>query len=231
MTTDPNALEPSQLLQYGRLAVTLATQINTIFGRVRRRRLESFLRDIGSVSDEMSENDRQRFEAYIDSPESQEWLADFAEQVVRTRSRLAIAALAILYANPIEESFSSDFKADAAIALEGIADETVNAFLILHSLRGTVSKDNGSVYLAETVVNRTLALKELGYSANRWVRVIGDLLRRGIVGGRFSGAGWFAGEDPWEQSFRFSEESELFFRLFSRARQALGLPPVVSETS
>lgn len=69
----------SELAQFGRLGQL----VDAAYGRVRIVRLTQFLRKIGTVSDEMSESERVRFERHMNSPEAQQWLADFAEQVVR----------------------------------------------------------------------------------------------------------------------------------------------------
>jgi hypothetical protein len=80
----------------------------------RRRRVETFVRAIGAVSDELTDAERERFERYMNSPVAHELLADLVEQASRTRSTIAIAALAILFSDPVEERFSSEDKAEAA---------------------------------------------------------------------------------------------------------------------
>jgi hypothetical protein len=77
--------------------------------KVQRKRLTMFLEDIGRFSDEMTESERERFEAYVTSEDGQELLVDLADRAVRTRSQTAIAALAILFANPLTEDFDEVF--------------------------------------------------------------------------------------------------------------------------
>ena len=106
----------------------------------------------------MTEEQRLRFERYIASPDAQEWLADFADKAIRARSHTTIAALAILFADPIEEHFGEDFKAEAAYALEGISDRSIYAFLSIAALAhisrpilpdGTVNVRLGSSVVAK----------------------------------------------------------------------------------
>jgi hypothetical protein len=197
------------------------------YQRLQFERFQTFLRTIGSTSDEMSEEERLRFESYVNSKDGQNWLADFAAQAVRTRSQTAIAALAVLFADPIQEGFSDEFKADAAQALDGLSDKAIYVFLVLCALQSTLEPSGPVVRLDSEIVANTPALRELQYSLNTWVVLIDELERRGILGADFSGGMRLGSETAaWERRFRFSEESELYRRLLRRARSALGLPSI-----
>ena len=65
----------------------------------------------------------------INSTAGVEVLADYIDKVVRTSSKTASAALAILYADVDDKSYSPEFKLSAAIALEGISEEAIDSFL------------------------------------------------------------------------------------------------------
>ena len=99
---------------------TKITTLKTLYDRVKRNRMSTFFKGLCAVSDDLSDDERERFRSYVSSAEGIELLTDFADNAMRTRSQTAITALAVLFSNPVDEPYDSEFKAEAAQALEGI---------------------------------------------------------------------------------------------------------------
>jgi hypothetical protein len=84
------------LTALGGTALRIHALAKAAYRRVRAKRLEMFFENIGRFSDPMTDRQREQFEAVIRSDEGQAFLTDLAERAARTRSFVAIAALAIL---------------------------------------------------------------------------------------------------------------------------------------
>jgi hypothetical protein len=70
------------------------------------KRAEYFLQHLGSEVGTFAEEERSKFDRYISSPEGGEIRSDFIDAATRTSSRLAIAVLALLYADHQNERYS-----------------------------------------------------------------------------------------------------------------------------
>jgi hypothetical protein len=92
-------------------------------------RLHFLLRSIEFRQRRLGPDERLNFERWIESDAGQELIADFAETAVRTSSRIAIAALGILYAHRDDGRFTPQFQRLACEALDGISDDLVTEFL------------------------------------------------------------------------------------------------------
>jgi hypothetical protein len=208
---------------------TLGKRFRDVYVRVKHERWKNFLRNIGSVSDEMSDAQRQQFEAFLDSEDGQELLTDFADRVVKTRSRTAIAALAILYSDPVLERYGSDFKAEAAQGLEGISERSIHTFLVLYAYWGGSNRhpQRETSRLDNTIVAGKPFKDHVEHDAQTWGRIFKDLITRDILGADIAPGQRYSQKDAaWEQLFNFTEHSHLYWSLFCQARKALGLPPV-----
>ena len=64
---------------------------------VHRERLKVFLGGLGYAHEELSEEQRAKFEKSLLSPEGQALLTDYIAATYRSRSKLAIAVMAILF--------------------------------------------------------------------------------------------------------------------------------------
>ena len=196
----------------------------SVYKRVWNQRFQFFLDEIGKFSDEMTEADRLRFEAYINSEDGQELLVDLADHAVRSRNRVAIAALAILLANPVNESFDENFRVEAPHRIEAIPDRSVVTLLAVCAFQ-RADPDRTVVLLSNIVVANASGLNELGYSASVWLEVLEDLLARQILGSDTSYADLGEGA-VWSKVVRVTEKTQLYERLFVRARKALGYQSV-----
>jgi hypothetical protein len=198
-----------------------------------RRRLTAFLTALGNASDELTDAERERFERYMRSDEGRELLADFADQAVRTRSQTATAALAVLYANPIDDPMDTDFVSAAAQALEGVSDRAIYTFLVLCRLRAQLelSAEDPVVALTDGVIARNPELVVLGHSAGGWVDLLDDLTRRGFLGVDLHGGRIGDARAAWQKYLRFSENAEGYRRVLERARRALGFASVSEPTT
>ena len=101
---------------------------------VQRIRLSTFLAALETGESELGETEKQRFRGYVGSELAQELLLDYSQTVIRTSSRVAIAALGLLFPDQIDERYPPRFRRLACEVLEGISDDDVDAFLALADL-------------------------------------------------------------------------------------------------
>jgi hypothetical protein len=196
-----------------------AKHVHAAYRWIHGQRFKAFLSGLNAAADDLSREDRARFESYINSELGGEVLADFAEQAVRTRSRTALAALAILYA---ESETSIDRKAQTALSLEGISERSIDAFLLLYPLRTVLFNEALAIAtLSNEVVNRQRTLMAAGWSGDIWAATIDDLLSRSLLGRDLSATGRLGGEEGWNRYFRFTADTDQYEALLSKARRHL----------
>ncbi len=104
-------------------ALTAAAQL------VAARRADLFYRSldatVGAVGDQ-----RRQLENFMGSEVGRELLGDFARSLIETSSRVAVSALAILYADYTDTVYRKSFKIGACWALRGVRDDTIELFLL-----------------------------------------------------------------------------------------------------
>ena len=71
--------------------------LKAAFDIARNRKIAAFLKGLDNVVDRLSEGDRATFERYIQSDAGRALLSEYVDAVLRARSTMAVAALAILY--------------------------------------------------------------------------------------------------------------------------------------
>ena len=193
----------------------------------RRKRIKTFLYGLDGAKSELSEADRARFEAFINSDAGRELLAEYADAAVRARSETAIAAFALLYSDPTDSLFDRDFKASAALALDGISERVIDAFIVLMSEREALPKtpDRGPYpvfVLRDTPGTMPDALCRWSTRGNEWLAAIHDLVAREILRPDAS-AGMRLGDEnqTWCCYFGVDRTSEAFAALLMQARRYL----------
>lgn len=214
----------SSLLTYSKYAhhVILA------YRRIREERLRMFLRSLDHVVDELTPEDRARFEAHINSETGAKVLAEFADTAVRTRSERVIAALAILYADSDHVLFSQDFKAGAALALEGLAERTIDAFHLILDSRNTMkhrfTTDRRYVvyYLSSVPGELPAGLADWSTDGADWVWLTSDLTSRGLLLPEVLGNTRAPVKDQlWSCAFSVGPATQLYAGLLTKARTYL----------
>ena len=116
---------------------------------------------------------------YVNSPSGEEVLADFAAQAVRTRSRTAAAALAVVFANP---GANAERKARIALGLEGISERSIETFLRLYHEREALNLSEGKLRrISDATIANLPSLSAITTDGDEWVNAIDDLLARGLV--------------------------------------------------
>jgi hypothetical protein len=203
-------------------------QVGAVLRVVRQRKLRAFLKGLGSAADRLSEDDRTAFEQYINSELGRELLADYLDTVIRARSTVAIAALAILFGDSQRREYENTFKEDAAFALDGISDRTIHAFLSMWESRAALQPRQDVSVLNDLIVADTPALQAPALNPDQWVATVQDLIARGILGPDIA-SGMRLSDDRWGCYFRFTRASEQIAALLERARIYLGLETPTSE--
>ena len=202
-----------------------ARHVYAAYQWLRDRRFKAFLTSLNGAAADLSREERERFDAYINSECGGEILADFAEQAVRTRSRTALAALAILYAHPDADA---ERKAQTALALDGVSERSLDCFLLLWRQRADLRREKMELAtISDATVESHSTLNAAGWSDDAWVAAVDDLIARGLLGADPSAAGRLGGGERWSRHFRFTSDSEWFERLLERARACLNTQTIL----
>ena len=205
-------------------AVPYGKQVIAAYKWARLKRLTSFLKGLDGSTSELSEEDRLRFEVYINSQLGIDFLAEYADTAVRSRSETAIAALAILYSDWEHSLFPADFKAAAALALEGISERLIDALLLLTSERAALSSvpDEGpyatfALRDVEGVPPTTFA--SWSSHGEDWVGAIHELIaRRILLPDAVAGMRWADDNQTWCCYFGIAPSTEQYAALLKKAR-------------
>ena len=148
-----------------------------------------FLRGLDDLANELPPEQQQRFEFYVNDAQSARLLADYADTVVRTRSETVIGTLAILYADYENRMMTSDFKAGAIRAFDGLPETRIDAFLRLmeacraDELTRLPSSSGHRIFTIADESEPTIPqrLREWSSAGHRWVDAISDFMTRGLV--------------------------------------------------
>jgi hypothetical protein len=192
---------------------------------VRRQRVKWFLRSLKNATDELSPKKKEAFDRMINSTAGAEVLADYTDKVVRTSSKTASAALAILYADVDDKLYSPEFKLSAAIALEGISEEAIDSFLLLSDVKIFVPSENQPEAPYPVVIANDKLISDLNESLQilidkeTRVALIQDLINRGLFLPDYGGAR--LGDGGVGITFGIGEISKRFLILLSKARSFL----------
>ena len=163
----------------------------------RKWRISLFLKSIDFASDSLPQKDKAKFEKYISGQVGRELLAEYSDSVLSTSSKIAIAALGILYADVNNDIYTDDFKRIACRSLQGVTDGLMEAFILLCELE---FKSEAGPYplckLNEDEFQANTALKERIETAEDAFACIAELIRRGMflpdhIPSRVAGGKWF----------------------------------------
>lgn len=174
---------------------------------------------------EMPEAKKKAFEDLLKSNEGGEILAEYLDTVLRTSSKTAIAALAILYADTDHKRYSPDFKLAAAIALEGISEQKVDAFLDLSQANDFIPANNQPNPPYPVAVANDKFIDALPTTAGLLrppatrAAIISDLINRGLLLPDYASSRW--GDGGVGLTFGVSDTTEKFARLLREARSIL----------
>jgi hypothetical protein len=195
---------------------------------VRLWRIKIFLNGIDAVSESLNDEDRARFEQYINSKLGERLLADYADTVIRTRSETVIGALAILFSDAEHKLYPTDFKAAAALALEGLAERTIDGFLLILDQRANMrhrftTNRNYVVYrLSNAEGFLPEAMKRWSSSGSEWIAIVNDLSARGLLLPDVIGDDSRPAENElWRCRFSLGSETEAYAALMRKARAFL----------
>ena len=187
-------------------------------------RVKQFLRALSKTAESMDDNAKVQLEAILKSKEGAEILADYVKAILHTSSKSAIAALALLYSDVNDESYSKNFKLSAVTAFEGISEHSIDAFLELSCVDSFIPKENQpNVPYPVAVANDGLIdrlnppAKDLLRSPDSRVIIISDLIRRGLLLPDFATARWSDGGVGL--TFGVSDEVTKYVELIQRARE------------
>lgn len=163
----------------------------------RKWRISLFLKSIDFASHSLPQKDKAKFEKYISGEVGRELLAEYSDSVLSTSSKIAIAALGILYADVNNDIYTDDFKRIACRSLQGVTDGLMEAFILLCELE--FKSETGPYPLCaidEDELESNTALKERIETAEDAFACIGELIRRGMflpdhIPSRVAGNKWF----------------------------------------
>ncbi len=207
--------------------VPYAKQVVAAYEWARLKRFSAFLKGLDGSALELSDKDRPRFEAYIDSELGMDFLAEYADTAVRSRSETAIAALAILYSDWEHSSFTADFKAAAALALEGISERVIDALLLLTSERAALAPVSGGEPYAIFALRDAEGVPPPAFASwssrgEEWVAAVHDLTaRRILIPDAMGGMRYGDEKQTWCCYFGIGKSTEEYAALLKKARAYL----------
>jgi hypothetical protein len=152
----------------------------------RTHRAIHFFRSLHHLVAPLPEETKKEFYSILNSKEGAKVLSEYTETVIRTGSATAIAALAILYADTKHSSYSLEFKTSAALALQGLPELEVDAFLDLASVEDFITRDNQPELPYPVAVANDELISSLPRTASALandevrVAVVRDLINRGL---------------------------------------------------
>jgi len=193
---------------------------------VKCKRLERFLRTLSKAGENFDAKKRQKFKKVIESEKGIEILADYADTVLRTSSKIGISALALLYSDFESERYSEAFKAKACLALHGISDDLIAVFLAVASLPEIEPPETGfkfcrndgpyPVYFLERELEAELRRVESKvYDYENLIASVNELIRRGLLLPDYA-VGRFGGPP---MPFGLGETTHIFKKLLSSAKK------------
>jgi hypothetical protein len=203
--------------------------VKYVFGAYRwfkTLRAKHFLRALSKSAEKMDEEDKSRLQDILKSKEGAEILADYVDVILRTSSKSAIAALALLYSDVKEQRYSLSFKLAAITVLEGISEQSIDAFLELLEVNTFIPNKNQSnvpypvAVASDDLINSLNSpVRELLKPPETRITIISDLIRRGLLLPDFVSSRWSDGD--FYLTFGVSEEVKKYADLIRKARQLL----------
>jgi len=192
----------------------------------RSLRAKRFLQSMSRAADGMDDEEKAKLEKILKSKEGGELLAEFVKSILNTSSKSAITAMALLYADVEEGNYSTDFKLSAVNALEGISEQSIDAFLELSSVDTFIPALNlpnvpyPVVIASDGLIDKLNppARDILGPPDSR-VIIISDLIRRGLLLPDFASAR--LGDGGVGLTYGISDEITKFVQLIQSARSLL----------
>lgn len=203
--------------------VPIVKSVMTAHKFVRGRRLRSFFNALDAGTKRLSPEERARFEDYLRSDSGAEFLADYADRVMRSQSQTVAVAFAILCSDPDHFRFPLDFKVTALRALEGLDDVSIDGLLALFANRQRLDDVPSEAYAVHSISSETIAtahhLQKWSPDGKRWVSLLNDFLTRGILVPDSSSGMRLSDENAtWTVRFAFTTNSDLFAELLETAR-------------
>jgi hypothetical protein len=177
--------------------IPYAKQAISAYNWYRKWRISLFLKSIEFSAKPLSQKEKDKFEKYLNSKIGRELLAEYSDTVLRTSSKVAIAALGVLYADTDNEFYNIDFKRIACRALEGATDTLLNGFIFLCELD---PKPETGPYplrlLTQGFIESNSQAKEIIGSAEDAFAIVNHLIRKSMllpdhVPSRIGGGKWF----------------------------------------
>ena len=179
---------PDMIEEYGEIAKIFpySKHVVAAYRWARTARIKRFLHSLSSVIDELSEEQRRKFDKIINSEAGGELLAEYSDAVLRTSSKTAIAALAILYADVDDKKYVQDFKVAACLVFQGITENSVEAFLELSRVSEVAEPINGKgpypMFSADdSLLEKLPNLRKLHRNAEELIISTNELIRRGLL--------------------------------------------------
>jgi hypothetical protein len=180
----------------------------------RTKRVTQFLRGLGRATEAMSDDEKRRFQQVIDSDAGGALLSQYMDGVLKSSSRAAIAAYALLYADAYDMRYPRAFKATAGIALDGIPDWLIEIYLEILENLPAATGDLFRVVGIGTDLERWPKVRELCPTPAARASAINELIRRGLlIPSDWSGVR----HGPQVVSFGYPDTSRLFLELLSQA--------------
>ena len=190
------------------------------YRRFRTARIRWFLQGLDATRRALPENEQKRFSAYIASSEGQALLAQYADAVLRTSSRISIAALAIIFASTSQ--YTPNFRALATSALDGLTDSAAIAHVRLSLLKRCICANEPYpvCIVGASTLSSDRQLQAVVASPTEFYGVVYDLIRRGMLLPDHSSSR--VGGNEWTITFGVSPHTDVFRDLLQRSQSYLG---------
>lgn len=192
------------------------------FNFFKRIRMKRFLKTLNNEVEKWPEKERKHFNNYIESKVGQTLLADYIDTTLLTSSKIAQAALALLYSDITNVVYSMRFKMLACQALRGCTDHLVEVFLLLISL--DFKEYSQSPYIIRSIhQGEETQFPELFNLLDDPIDIftsVNDLIRRSILLPDYAGAR-LGDENHWSCLFGISKDTQKYHKLLSDAKQTM----------
>ena len=196
---------------------------------IKNLRAKVFLKSLGKIIGDQSEEEKEKFRKILQSKEGIEILTEYFDDIMRTSSETAIAALAILYSETDNPDYPREFKLATSMALTGITEISISIFIELSKTKKFIPGEIGEeVPYPIVVVDKdflsTLTPETTHFLADPTSRIafVNDLKQRGLFMPDYASARW--GSEGPDITFGISETTIKISNLLERARELLPNP-------
>jgi len=190
---------------------------------IRKKRIIQFLKTLDRVSS-FDESFQKRFQEYVLSRTGQELLADYADAVLLTNSKISQSAFALLFADIDCSQYKASFKQMACYSLRGCSDLHAEFFLQLMELplNERCEVPYATRFIKPNVLEEYTSLQSILTTVDEAIVLVNDLIRRGMLMPDHAGARLTNGNGDWSIVFGVTSTTVMYFELLKKAKAICG---------